>query len=165
MIHRIYLHINTSGNCFDEDKIDSISAIEVNENGKIRNHFYEDIPVYASPSLNQKYHFRDYKLDKLIITNEFINKLVKFKKFVKGKVLISHYKYYENEFLIKAFKFAGLKIIENEWIDLQENIIIQNDFGGDVYDVAKKLNLSFNENNNFFSVANAVSDLHIRMLN
>ena len=31
MIHRIYLHINTSGNCFDEDKIDSISAIELKE--------------------------------------------------------------------------------------------------------------------------------------
>ena len=82
MIHRVYLHVNTTGDCFDEDKIDSISAIEVNNNGKVIDYFYEDIPIYASPSLNQKYHFQEYKLDKLIITNEFINKLVKFKKFV-----------------------------------------------------------------------------------
>lgn len=164
MIHRVYLHVNTTGDCFDEDKIDSISAIEVNDNGKVIDHFYEDIPIYASPSLNQKYHFQEYKLDKLIITNEFINKLVKFKKFVKGKVLISHYKYYENEFLRKALKFAGLRMIKNDWIDLQENIIIQNDFGGNIFDIAKKLNISFDENNNLF-VTKAIANIHLRMVN
>ena len=120
---------------------------------------------YASPSINSKYHFKNCKIDKLIITNEFIEKLNGFKEFIQDEVLISHYKYFEYEFLRRALKFAGLSMIKNDWIDLQENFIMQNNFGGDIYDVAKKLNLSFNENNNFLSVANAVSDLHNRMLN
>ena len=99
------------------------------------------------------------------LKNEFIEKLNGLKEFIKDEVLISHYKYFEYEFLRRVMKFAGMSMIKNEWIDLQENFILQNNFGGDVYDVAKKLNLSFNENNNFFSVANAVSDLHHRMLN
>ena len=165
MIHRVYIHINTSGDCFDDDKIESISALKVNYINEILDYYYEDIPEYASPSFNKQYHFKNCKIDKLIITNEFVEKLNGLKEFIQDDVLISHYKYFEYEFLRRAMKFAGLSMIKNDWIDLQENFIMQNNFGGDIYDVAKKLNLSFNESNSFFSVANAVSDLHTRMLN
>lgn len=162
---KIYLHINTTGDCFDDDKIESISALMVNDANEIQDYFYEDIQEYACPSFKRQYHFKDCTVDKLIIANDFMDKLNGFKEFIQDEVLISHYKYFEYEFLRRAMKFAGLSMIKNEWIDLQENFIMQNNFGGDIYDIAKKLKLSFNENNNFFSVANAVSDLHNRMLN
>ena len=86
------------------------------------------------------------------------------KEFIQDDVLISHYKYFEYEFLRRAMKFAGLSMIKNDWIDLQENFIMQNNFGGDIYDVAKKLNLSFNvsdlTSNAQFQVKNCIYIKH-----
>ena len=62
MIHRVYLHINTSGDCFDEDKIESISALKVNHTNDILDYYYEDIPEYASPSFNRQYNFKNCSL-------------------------------------------------------------------------------------------------------
>ena len=160
-----YIHIDTSGDCFEDDKIILISGMKVDKNNSILSYFYEDIPAYSSPTLNKNYSFQNFKSDDLIISNVFRDKLAKFKNFILGTVLISHYKYYEIEFLRRALKNAGLEMIKNEWIDLQENIITQNDFGGNIYDVAKKFKLELGKREDLFFVNNAVAEIHHRMVN
>ena len=162
---KTYIHIDTSGDCFEDDKIISISGMKVDKNNNILSHFYEDIPAYSSPTLNQNYSFQNFKSDDLIISNAFRDKLTKFKNFILGTVLISHYKYYEIEFLRRALKNAGLEMIKNEWIDLQENIITQNDFGGDVFDIAKKFKVDIGKKEDLFFVNNAIAEIHNRMVN
>lgn len=162
---KTYIHIDTSGDCFEDDKIILISGMKVDKYNNILSHFYEDIPAYSSPTLNQNYSFQNFKSDDLIISNVFRDKLAKFKNFILGTVLISHYKYYEIEFLRRALKNAGLEMIKNEWIDLQENIITQNDFGGNIYDVAKKFKLELGKKEDLFFVNNAVAEIHHRMVN
>jgi len=162
---KTYIHIDTSGDCFEDDKIISISGMKVDKNNNILSHFYEDIPAYSSPTLNQNYSFQNFKSDDLIVSNAFRDKLTKFKNFILGTVLISHYKYYEIEFLSRALKNAGLEMIKNEWIDLQENIIIQNDFGGDVFDVAKKFKVDLGKKEDLFFVNNTIAEIHHRMVN
>ena len=162
---KTYIHIDTSGDCFEDDKIILISGMKVDKNNSILSYFYEDIPAYSSPTLNQNYSFQNFKSDDLIISNVFRDKLAKFKNFILGTVLISHYKYYEIEFLRRALKNAGLEMIKNEWIDLQENIITQNDFGGNIYDVAKKFKLELGKREDLFFVNNAVAEIHHRMVN
>lgn len=162
---KTYIHIDTSGDCFEDDKIISISGMKVDKYNNILSHFYEDIPAYSSPALNHKYYFQSHKLDTFIISNGFRDKLTKFKNFILGTVLISHYKYYEIEFLRRALKNAGLEMIKNEWIDLQENIITQNDFGGDVFDVAKKFKVDIGKKEGLFFVNNAIAEIHHRMVN
>jgi len=162
---KTYIHIDTSGDCFEDDKIILISGMKVDKYNNILSHFYEDIPAYSSPTLNQNYSFQNFKSDDLIISNVFRDKLAKFKNFILGTVLISHYKYYEIEFLRRALKNAGLEMIKNEWIDLQENIITQNDFGGNIYDVAKKFKLELGKREDLFFVNNAVAEIHHRMVN
>ena len=161
---KTYIHIDTSGDCFEDDKIILISGMKVDKYNNILSHFYEDIPAYSSPTLNQNYSFQNFKSDDLIISNVFRDKLAKFKNFILGTVLISHYKYYEIEFLRRALKNAGLEMIKNEWIDLQENIITQNDFGGNIYDVAKKFKLELGKREDLFFVNNAVAEIHHRMV-
>ena len=56
-------------------------------------------------------------------------------------------------------------MIKNEWIDLQENIITQNDFGGNIYDVAKKFKVELGKKEDLFFVNNAVAEIHHRMVN
>lgn len=162
---KTYIHIDTSGDCFEDDKIILISGMKVDKYNNILSHFYEDIPAYSSPTLNQNYSFQNFKSDDLIISNVFRDKLAKFKNFILGTVLISHYKYYEIEFLRRALKNAGLEMIKNEWIDLQENIITQNDFGGNIYDVAKKFKVELGKKEDLFFVNNAVAEIHHRMVN
>jgi len=162
---KTYIHIDTSGDCFEDDKIILISGMKVDKNNSILSYFYEDIPAYSSPTLNQNYSFQNFKSDDLIISNVFRDKLAKFKNFILGTVLISHYKYYEIEFLRRALKNAGLEMIKNEWIDLQENIITQNDFGGNIYDVAKKFKVELGKKEDLFFVNNAVAEIHHRMVN
>ena len=162
---KTYIHIDTSGDCFEDDKIILISGMKVDKNNSILSYFYEDIPAYSSPTLNKNYSFQNFKSDDLIISNVFRDKLAKFKNFILGTVLISHYKYYEIEFLRRALKNAGLEMIKNEWIDLQENIITQNDFGGNIYDVAKKFKLELGKREDLFFVNNAVAEIHHRMVN
>lgn len=162
---KTYIHIDTSGDCLEDDKIISISGMKVDKNNNILSHFYQDIPAYSSPTLNQNYSFQNFKSDDLIISNAFRDKLAKFKNFILGTVLISHYKYYEIEFLRRALKNAGLEMIKNEWIDLQENIITQNDFGGNIYDVAKKFKVELGKKEDLFFVNNAVAEIHHRMVN
>ena len=162
---KTYIHIDTSGDCFEDDKIILISGMKVDKYNNILSHFYEDIPAYSSPTLNQNYSFQNFKSDDLITSNVFRDKLAKFKNFILGTVLISHYKYYEIEFLRRALKNAGLEMIKNEWIDLQENIITQNDFGGNIYDVAKKFKLELGKREDLFFVNNAVAEIHHRMVN
>ena len=162
---KTYIHIDTSGDCFEDDKIILISGMKVDKYNNILSHFYEDIPAYSSPTLNQNYSFQNFKSDDLITSNVFRDKLAKFKNFILGTVLISHYKYYEIEFLRRALKNAGLEMIKNEWIDLQENIITQNDFGGNIYDVAKKFKLELGKREYLFFVYNAVAEIHHRMVN
>ena len=162
---KTYIHIDTSGDCFEDDKIILISGMKVDKNNSILSYFYEDIPAYSSPTLNQNYSFQNFKSDDLITSNVFRDKLAKFKNFILGTVLISHYKYYEIEFLRRALKNAGLEMIKNEWIDLQENIITQNDFGGNIYDVAKKFKLELGKREDLFFVNNAVAEIHHRMVN
>ena len=162
---KTYIHIDTSGDYFEDDKIISISGMKVDKNNNILSHFYEDIPAYSSPTLNQNYSFQNFKSDDLIISNAFRDKLTIFKNFILGTVLISHYKYYEIEFLRRALKNAGLEMIKNEWIDLQENIITQNDFGGDVFDMAKKFKVDIGKKEDLFFVNNAIAEIHHRMVN
>tara|TARA_B110000003_G_C16635120_1_gene528093 strand:- start:853 stop:1347 length:495 start_codon:yes stop_codon:yes gene_type:complete len=162
---KTYIHIDTSGDCFEDDKIILISGMKVDKNNSILSYFYEDIPAYSSPTLNQNYSFQNFKSDDLITSNVFRDKLAKFKNFILGTVLISHYKYYEIEFLRRALKNAGLEMIKNEWIDLQENIITQNDFGGNIYDVAKKFKVELGKKEDLFFVNNAVAEIHHRMVN
>ena len=162
---KTYIHIDTSGDCFEDDKIILISGMKVDKNNSILSYFYEDIPAYSSPTLNQNYSFQNFKSDDLIISNVFRDKLAKFKNFILGTVLISHYKYYEIEFLRRALKNAGLEMIKNEWIDLQENIITQNDFGGNIYDVAKKFKVELGKKEDLFFENNAVAEIHHRMVN
>lgn len=162
---KTYIHIDTSGDCFQDDKIILISGMKVDKNNSILSYFYEDIPAYSSPTLNQNYSFQNFKSDDLITSNVFRDKLAKFKNFILGTVLISHYKYYEIEFLRRALKNAGLEMIKNEWIDLQENIITQNDFGGNIYDVAKKFKVELGKKEDLFFVNNAVAEIHHRMVN
>ena len=149
---KTYIHIDTSGDCFEDDKIILISGMKVDKNNSILSYFYEDIPAYSSPTLNQNYSFQNFKSDDLITSNVFRDKLAKFKNFILGTVLISHYKYYEIEFLRRALKNAGLEMIKNEWIDLQENIITQNDFGGNIYDVAKKFKVELGKKEDLFCI-------------
>ena len=109
---KTYIHIDTSGDCFEDDKIILISGMKVDKYNNILSHFYEDIPAYSSPTLNQNYSFQNFKSDDLIISNVFRDKLAKFKNFILGTVLISHYKYYEIEFLRRALKNAGLGTVQ-----------------------------------------------------
>ena len=162
---KTYIHIDVSGNCFEDDRIISISGMKVDMQNNIQDYFHEDIPAYTSPALNQKYYFLNCKTDNLFISNTFRDKLTEFKNFIIGTVVISHYKYYEIEFLRRALKTAGLDMIKNDWIDLQENIILQNDFGGDIYDVAKKFKVGLGPNENFFFVNESIIDIHHRMVN
>jgi DNA polymerase III epsilon subunit-like protein len=162
---KTYIHIDVSGDCFENDRIISISGMKVDMHNNIQDYFYEDIPAYTSPTLNQKYYFQNCKTDNLFISNTFRDKLTEFKNFIIGTVVISHYKYYEIEFLRRALKTAGLDMIKNDWIDLQENIIVQNDFGGDIFDVAKKFKVDLGANKNFFFVNESIVDIHHRMMN
>lgn len=164
-IKKTYIHIDVSGDCFDNDRIIRISGIKFDKHNNIQNYFYEDIPDYASPALNQKYFFQNCKTDNLFISNAFRDKLTEFKNFIIETVLISHYKYYEIEFLKRALKTAGHKMIKNEWIDLQENIITQNDFGGNIIEVARKFKVNLGPNKNFFFVNESIVKIHNRMIN
>ena len=53
---KTYIHIDVSGDCFENDRIISISGMKVDMHNNIQDYFYEDIPAYTSPTLNQKYY-------------------------------------------------------------------------------------------------------------
>ena len=164
----ISLFIETTGDNFDYDEIDFISAIKFIDGIEVAN-FYRKIETdYILEIENNVQESSAYKKDFYSSDQNytFRQPYIDLKDFIGDLTLVSHYKFFEKQFLKDALNANGLDMIQNNWIDTQESLILQNNYGGSLQDVMDYLDMKLdNELNSNFLPNYAIKKIYNRILN
>ena len=113
-------------------------------------------------------YFKDTEIEYFFeeIDKNFISVFEALKDFIGSSYLVSHYAYFERDFLKRVARKNKQKMIRNKWIDTQEIMIEQNAFGGTIedamsfFDLDVKKDLNPNFYNNF-----AIQKIYRRVIN
>jgi DNA polymerase III alpha subunit (gram-positive type) len=119
-------------------------------------------------SISAVKYFKDTEIEYFFeeIDKNFNGVYNAFRDFIGNHFLVSHYAYFERDFLKRVARKNKQKMIRNKWVDTQEIMIEQNSFGGTIEDAIKYFNLDIKRNiSSNFQNNLAIKKIYQRIIN
>lgn len=92
----------------------------------------------------------------------FIKSYLDLLEFLEDRIIISHYKHFEREFIMNKVMQNHVMLFHNDWLDMQEIMLEQYGFGGTVDEAAQYLNIAAQTSKTNSFVPFKIKDIHQR---
>lgn len=92
----------------------------------------------------------------------FIKSYLDLLEFLEDKIIISHYKHFEREFIMNKVMQNHVMFFNNDWLDMQEIMLEQYGFGGTVDEAIQYLNIASQTSKANSFVPFKIKDIHQR---